>query len=62
LAKAIEICVTGSIVAGGTSSGLLGVRFTSKYFLHDENSSTPISPIIDNIYFISDKFEIKVEF
>jgi hypothetical protein len=62
LVKAIEICVTGSMVAGGTLSGLLGVLFTSKNFLHDENISSPINPIIDNIYFISDKFEIKVEF
>jgi hypothetical protein len=34
--------VVGNITLGGTVSGLLGVSFTSRYFLHDENDASII--------------------
>src|SRR6478672_769876 len=38
-AKAMATVVVGKRVVGGTLSGLLGVLFTSRYFLHEANNT-----------------------
>jgi hypothetical protein len=46
LAKAIAIVVVGNNTDGGTLVGLLGVLFTSRYFLQDVNKASIIKNII----------------